>query len=120
MVWYIHTGDTLMRNDKIPLDFYRTIRFEEKDSNMRLTECLMLCDDAEAPEYPGDSVYKYASLSISLKDIDRSLLSTVKGKDGKKYVKLSYEITLTPMSGMFQFAFEAGGKVYDSLEVKYF
>lgn len=119
MTWYINTGDDLSRSQKITFTFFRTLPESYTDNDLIFRDTITVSEKAKAPTYPGQDTRTYVDAVSDLRNAPKSAFRTVTGRDGKQYVKVDFELTMTPMSGLFKFACEIDGVEYGKVEAKY-
>lgn len=119
MTWYIHKGDNLKRDQRIKFEFYDTIRSDYSPDELIFDPELSYSEADTAPKYPATSVKVLCKLSADLRHVDKSSFKKRKGKNGKIYFDVEYDLVVCTTAGHLKFSLEIGGKELGAVEATY-
>ena len=120
MTWYITKGQELERDKPISFRFCRRLKQRFKQSELIFIDKLAICDYETAPAYPTEGITKmHCIVTSDLSSLSRRKLPKLRGRDGKEYYEIDFNLTLTAKAAGLQFALEREGKVFGSVEAKF-
>lgn len=111
MTWYIYKNEDLKRDQKIKLNFYRTLREDYTDDQLVFHNKLITDDNIHSAIYPKSGVTKTnCLLKADLRNVDRSSFKKRLGVNGTWYVDVFYDLIVTIKSAQMKFSLEIKGE----------
>lgn len=110
-----------MRRDQVVrYSFYR-LKEKPADRSWLLFEDELMTDESVfASPYPVEGVTKTnCILTADLREVDESQLKSIKGRDGKSYVEIHYDLVVSVKSAIMKFSLEVNGKEMGCVDAKY-
>ena len=118
--WYIKRGQEIVRGKAITFPFFRTVprRFEPKDLIFR--DEMIRSGDVMAPKYPVPGRNHICCvLTSNLTKVSPKEFKPRKGKDGRDYYDVHYNLVITTEGATMKFALSMNGKEMGSVQAKY-
>ncbi|KAI0452962.1 actin-like ATPase domain-containing protein [Xylaria acuta] len=117
--WYIYMGEDLKREQTIKLPFYRPLQCPYSPSSLIFYDNLITSDSKLPPEHPGPDTQINCTLKADLSTVNGDLFEKRKGKDGKDWVVIHYNLVLSTDAANMRFSLEFDGKDIGSMEASY-
>ncbi|KAF9760866.1 hypothetical protein IL306_004075 [Fusarium sp. DS 682] len=119
MTWYILKGENLKRDHVIRQPFCRYLPKDYSDSDLLFRNNLSMSEAVLAPQHPTSDVKTNCTLTSDLRSVDKSLFKERVGKDGREWVKVSFELVISTKQAAMKFWLEYDGKEVGSVLATY-
>ncbi|GAD95968.1 hypothetical protein ANI_1_734144 [Paecilomyces variotii No. 5] len=119
MGWFVRKGDRLIEGKSLKSSWTQTIPTEKGVIN-NICVCIYELDGAyDPPMYFNCNIKQHVRLCPELGEIPRSKIPICRGKDGKLYYRLKYEIHAAYFSAHCEYTLWHGGQNYGTVKATY-
>ncbi|KAI9775588.1 MAG: hypothetical protein M1839_000988 [Geoglossum umbratile] len=120
MTWFVVKGQDLSENEKVPYSFYRNVRV---GGSLKIKEDMLAShhDSAEGPRYYDRSTCRtHVMFTVDLSKVS-SNLQKFRGKNGKDYYKIQFQIQATFRSAEieYEWTLKETGELHGKAKARY-
>ncbi|KIV84785.1 hypothetical protein PV11_00543 [Exophiala sideris] len=121
MSWFVKQGDEIDENSPLSTDWYQTKPVVEGRFGFVTTKlyCFASTTAESPPMYPCSDAKKLVDLTADLSAISRALIPVERGKDGKDYYVLRYQIKVAFFSAHTEYSLWYKGVEYGKVMAEY-
>ncbi|KAF4438660.1 Hsp70 family [Fusarium acutatum] len=119
MRWYILKGENLRRDREERFSYMRHIPRPYTDNDLQFEDELWVSDAVIGPTHPTKEVKVTCVLESDLCSVNKSLFKKVRGIDGRKWWKVSYDLVISTREAAMKFWLEFDGKEAGAVMARY-
>ncbi|KAK1237476.1 hypothetical protein MKX08_003101 [Trichoderma sp. CBMAI-0020] len=122
MIWYIHRGDELSKDTRIPFSLQSNFTQYEYDTGNLWLGCKLIESQEEpAPRYPSEheTFRTNCALVCDVSKVPKNLFIQKINKYGQTYYTLKLKLIMTLEGALMKFSLEIDGVMYGSVEANY-
>ncbi|CCT63195.1 related to hsp70 protein [Fusarium fujikuroi IMI 58289] len=119
MEWYIRKGENLRRDRDERYSYIRHIPRSYTNNDLQFEDELWISDTVAASTHPTGEIKVTCVLESDLSSVNKSLFKKVRGIDGRKWWKVSYDLVISTREAAMKFWLEFDGKEAGAVMAKY-